>query len=45
LRFLEKFEEAEKEAEILIVGSKDANHFFWYGVVLADQNKHKKAIE
>jgi len=45
LRYLKKFEEAEKEAEILIVGSKDANHFYRYGRVLANQNKHKKAVE
>jgi len=45
LRLLKKFEEAEKEAEILIVGSKNANHFYWYGVILSDQNKHKKALE
>ena len=45
MRFLNRYAEAENEAEKLIVGSSDANHFYWYGRVLAEQNKHKKAVE
>ena len=45
MRFLKRFAEAEKEAEDLTTGSMNANHFYWYGRVLADQNKHKKAVE
>jgi len=37
--------EAEKEAEELIAGSSEADDYYWYGIVLADQNKHKKAVE
>jgi len=37
--------EAEKEAEELIAGSSEENDYYCYGLVLADQNKHKKAVE